>query len=274
VTPRARRVRIDLAYDGTDYCGWQLQPNRRTVQGVVEQALAKLHGSPRVIVRGAGRTDSGVHAHGQVADCEVRLRLDDDDLAYALGRLLPADVRPLRVRSVTPEFHSRKSAVQKSYRYRIDRTAMGDPFTRRFALHHPVQLDEARIREALCFLPGAHDWTGFTTPRSDKEDAVRRMTVARLDDSIRGEIGLVFEADGFLRYMVRNLVGILLEIGKGHLPVERIPEVLESGDHERAGPTAASRGLHLMKVEYARRDSVRGTEVVSTACDRIQGESG
>jgi len=264
VTARARRVRIDLAYDGTDFCGWQLQPNRRTVQGVVEQALAKLHGTERVIVRGAGRTDSGVHAQGQVADCEVRLRLDDDQLAYALGRLLPADVRPLRVRSVPPEFHSRKSALLKSYRYRIDRTAVGDPFTRRFTLHHPAALELPRIREALCQLPGVHDWTGFTTPRSDKDDPVRRLTVAALDDSIRGEIGLVFEADGFLRYMVRNLVGTLLEIGKGQLPVERIPEVLESGDHERAGPTAAPRGLHLMKVEYREQDSIRGRSVVST----------
>jgi tRNA pseudouridine38-40 synthase len=175
---------------------------------------------------------------------------------------------------VTPEFHSRKSAVSKRYRYRIDRTAMGDPFTKRFALHHPAQLDEARIREALRFLPGAHDWSGFTTPRSDKDDAVRRMTVARLDDSIRGEIGLVFEADGFLRYMVRNLVGILLEIGKGHLPVERVPEVLESGDHERGGPTAAARGLHLMQVEYPERDSVRDAGVVSTARNRIEEATG
>lgn len=249
MTPDARRVRIDLAYDGTDYCGWQFQPNCRTVQGEVERALAELHGGQAVNVRGASRTDSGVHAHGQVADCEVRLPHSDGDLTYALRRLLPKDIRPLFVHTTSPGFHARKQALAKTYHYRIDRSPHGNPFAVRFALHHPVALDEARIREALRLLPGHRDFSGFTTPRSDKDDPHRTLTVAQLRDS-PGESVLVFEADGFLRYMVRNLVGTLIAIGRGRVPVERVQEILDSGNHELAGPTAPPHGLHLMRVAY------------------------
>jgi tRNA pseudouridine38-40 synthase len=242
-------VRIDLAYDGTNYCGWQVQRNQPTVQGVIERALSELHGGTPVGIRGAGRTDSGVHAHGQVADCEVAVGLDDAGLAYALRRLLPPDIRPLRVRTVPWGFHSRKDARSKLYRYRIDRTPHGDPFASRYALHHPAALDEERIREGLRLLPGRHDWRGFTTPRSDKEDPVRVLTSATLERR-GGEIVLAFEASGFLRYMVRNLVGTLVEIGKGRMPVERIHEILDSGEQELAGPTALPKGLHLIRVDY------------------------
>ena len=249
MSSRRRRVRIDLAYDGTDYCGWQVQRSQRTVQGVLERALSKLHGGTPVGVRGAGRTDSGVHAHGQVADCEVSVQLDDAGLAYALRRLLPPDIRPLEVRTVSRSFHSRKDARSKLYRYRIDRTPHGDPFASRFALHHPAVLDEGLMQEGLRLLPGRHDWSGFTTPRSDKEDPVRVLTSATLERR-GGEIVLAFEANGFLRYMVRNLVGTIVEIGKGRMPVERIREVLDSGDQDLAGPTALPKGLHLIRVDY------------------------
>lgn len=248
----SRRVRIDLAYDGTDYCGWQLQPNARTVQGVVETALAELHGGRRIALRAASRTDSGVHAHAQVADCVVGVDLDDAALGYALGRLLPADVRPLCIRTVPDEFHSRKHALRKCYRYRIDRTRRGDPFTVRYALHHPASLDDARLGEALTRLPGRRDWTGFTTPRSDKENPVRELTAAVLEGSSASESVLVFEADGFLRYMVRNIVGTLIEIGKGRMPVERVSEILDRRDSGLAGPCAPAHGLHLWRIDYAR----------------------
>jgi tRNA pseudouridine38-40 synthase len=251
VTP-LRRVRIDLAYDGTDFCGWQLQPGRRTVQGVLEETIATLHGGRRVALRAASRTDSGVHAQGQVADCEVRLRQGDATLAYVLRRLLPHDVRPLAVRSMSDDFHSRNHALGKVYRYRIDRTPHGDPFARRFALHHPVALDLDRMRAALRLLPGRHDWRGFTALRDVGADAVRHMSLAELDESIPGEIGLVFGAEGFLRYMVRNLVGTLIEIGKrAMMPVERVGEILERREPGLAGPTAPPRGLHLLRVDYA-----------------------
>jgi len=251
VTAPARRVRLDLAYDGTDFCGWQMQPGRRTVQGVVEEALAALHAGRRVALRAASRTDSGVHARGQVADCEVRLRHGDSALAYTLRRLLPPDVRPLAVRTIADDFHSRNHALGKVYRYRIDRTPHGDPFARRFALHHPAPLDQGRMRAALQLLPGRHDWSGFTSRLAAGDDPVRLLTVAELDDSVAGEIGLVFAAEGFLRYMVRNLVGTLIEIGKGTIPLERVRRILEHGDPRLAGPTAAAKGLHLLRVDYA-----------------------
>jgi tRNA pseudouridine38-40 synthase len=251
VSAKARRVRIDLAYDGTDFCGWQLQPRQRSVQGVVEQALAELHGGERVVVNGASRTDAGVHAQRQVADCLVRLRHDDAGLAYALRRLLPADVRPLAVTTTAREFHSRKDARSKIYHYRIDRSAHGDPFTVRYALHHPAALDDARVREGLALLPGRHDWTGFASPRHDKEDAVRTLGRAEAIGAGGGETVLVFEGEGFLRYMVRNIVGTLIEIGKGRMPVESVTEILARRDPDLAGPTAPPHGLHLVRVRYA-----------------------
>jgi tRNA pseudouridine38-40 synthase len=251
VTARARRVRLELAYDGTDFRGWQLQPGQRTVQGVVEEVLAGLHGGRRVVLCGASRTDSGVHAHGQVADCLVELRQTDSDLAYGLRRLLPADVRPLGVRTTDDDFHARKHALGKVYRYRIDCTPHGDPFHRRFALHHPAALDEGRMRAALSLLPGRHDWRGFVPGLPPGTDAVRRLTCAELDLEVSGEIGLVFGGEGFLRYMVRNLVGTLIEIGRGSMPVERVGELLERPEPGRTGPTAPAKGLHLLRVDYA-----------------------
>lgn len=254
MSTEARRVRIDLAYDGTEFCGWQLQPGRRTVQGVLERALAELHGGERVALRAAGRTDAGVHAHGQVADGRVRLRHDDGNLVYALRRLLPPDVRPIELRTVPDGFHSRKHARSKTYHYRVDRSAHGDPFAARYALHHPTALDDACIEQALALLPGRHDWTGFTTLRCDKEDPVRELTAARMTRRSGGETCFEFEGQGFLRYMVRNVVGTLLEIGKRRMPVEQVTEILERHDPLLAGPTAAPHGLHLMRVRYADDD--------------------
>ena len=248
--PETRRVRIDLAYDGTDFCGWQAQRSDRTVQYVVEKALRELHGGERVPLHGASRTDSGVHAQGQVADALVSVRLDDRNLAYALRRLLPVDVRPLRVETVPHGFNARAQALSKLYRYRVDGSLHGDPFSARYALHLPAALDERAILEALALLPGRRDWTGFTTPRSDKESHIRTLMRAEMVRSDSGETLFEFEGDGFLRYMVRNLVGTLLEIGRGRMPVGRIGEILDSGDHEKAGPTAAAHGLHLVRIRY------------------------
>lgn len=245
-----RRVRIDLAYDGTDYQGWQLQPGRPTVQGVLEEALARIHGGVAVRVRGAGRTDAGVHARGQVADCVVGDRMSDRELAASLNALLPEDVRVVDLGTVPEAFHSRHDAVAKTYAYSLDRTPAGDPFLTRYALHAPRPLDLDAIDAALQWLPGTRDWTGFTGAACTIDDRVRTLTVARRDEVRTGVTALVFTADGFLTHMVRNLVGTLLEIGRKRFPPERLAEIIGSGNRGLAGATAPSRGLSLERVDY------------------------
>jgi tRNA pseudouridine38-40 synthase len=244
-----RRVRLDLAYDGTSFAGWQIQPRQRTVQGTVEAALAPFGGGERVALRAAGRTDAGVHARQQVADGRIDGRLDDVDLLRALAARLPSDVRPLALRTVPDEFHSRKDAVSKSYRYTLDRTPWGDPLRSRFALHHPHAIDRDAVDEALRGLVGRRDFAGFAGAASEVRTTVRTLLEARF-----GEVGdtavFTFTADGFLNYMVRNMVGTLLEIGRGRFGPERISEVLASRDRTRAGPTAAAHGLCLDRLVY------------------------
>jgi tRNA pseudouridine38-40 synthase len=245
---------MDLAYDGTDFAGWQAQPGLRTVQGVVEEALSRVLGGVGVRVRGAGRTDRGVHARGQVADAWLPSPLEDRRLLRALGALLPRDVRPLGVVSVEEGFHARRDAASKTYAYWLDRTPYGDPFLRRFAHHEPARLDLEAIREALAMLPGRRDFSAFAGAASEVEDRVRTLIEARLD--VEGPDLWVFRftADGFLNRMVRNLVGTLLEIGRGRIPPARIADILASKDRRQAGPTAPACGLVLEKVSYPSPD--------------------
>ena len=246
----SRRLRIDLAYDGTDFAGWQVQKGLRTVQGVLEDALRRVHGDRPVRVHAAGRSDAGVHARGQVAHCDVEVATADEDLAHALHRLLPPDVRPLGVGTVEPTFHARHDARWKTYRYRLDLSRYGDPFGLRYALHYPRPLAVEAMRQGMRLLPGRRDWSSFAGAACRVTDRVRKLTCAELEIPRRDVAWLTFTADGFLNYMVRNLVGTLLDIGRGHLPPERISEILASGDRTLAGVTAPPRGLCLERVLY------------------------
>jgi len=255
VSGSGRRVRLDLAYDGTDFHGWQVQPGERTAQGVVEEALSRIDGDRPVRVRGASRTDAGVHARGQVCDGEVRTALDDEALLERLASILPEDLRPVRVRTVPEAFHSRKSAVAKTYRYRLDRSPHGDPLLSRTTLRVPRLPDRDSMEAALGMLPGRRDWAGFAGAASEVESTVRSLEVARYDDAGAARGAFTFRADGFLNHMVRNLVGTLLEIARGRFAPERIAEILESGDRALAGPTAPARALCLERVFYPEDDA-------------------
>lgn len=255
MTVSGRRIRIDLAYDGTAYHGWQVQPGVGTVQGIVEEALGRVLGGVAVRVRGAGRTDAGVHARMQVADAWIEARIDDRAIGRALAGMLPADVRPRSVRTVPPEFDARRSALWKTYVYRLDLSPHGDPFASRFALHHPHALDRDAMRDALARLPGRRDWSGFASAACEVEDRVRHLMDARWLEDGEGGGAFVFRADGFLTHMVRNLVGTLLEIARGRFVPDRIDAVLAAGDRRLAGATAAPRGLCLHRVDYGGGDS-------------------
>jgi tRNA pseudouridine38-40 synthase len=246
-----RRVRIDLAYDGTAYAGWQLQSKHPTVQGTLEAALTRMHGGGRVKVRGAGRTDAGVHARGQVADAVVGDTHTDASLERSLRAILPEDVRVTRVVTVDASFHPQHDALAKTYSYTLDRSAAGDPFLARYALHEPRPLDERAIDAALASLPGKRDWSGFTGSACTKADRVRTLTVARRERVHPAVDVFEFTADGFLTHMVRNLVGTLLEIGLGKMDASRMQAILEARDRGLAAATAPPRGLCLERVTYA-----------------------
>ncbi len=245
-----RRVRIDLAYDGTAYAGWQLQPGQPTIQGAVEQALSRIHAGRPVRVRGAGRTDAGVHARAQVADAVVLDRFDDALLLSALSGMLPGDIRPIGVVSVPDRFHAQHHAKEKAYRYLIDTSRHGDPFLARFAIRWPRSMDLAAIDAALALLPGRRDWSGFTGAACAMPDRVRTMTSTRRVAMDGERTALVFTADGFLTHMVRILVGTILDIGDGRFGPDRVREILETGDRARAGATAPAKGLCLDGIRY------------------------
>lgn len=245
-----RRVRFDLSYDGTDFEGWQFQPRGRTVQGTVEEVLTRIQGNRPVRLRAAGRTDSGAHARRQVADGLIRTELDDGELEHALHRMLPEDVRPLGLRTVPEAFHSQRDARHKTYRYFLDLSRHGNPRISRYAWRPRFEVDFKALGQALERLPGRRDWSAFAGAKCRVEDRVRNLTRAAFE-RIDPELGcLVFTADGFLTYMVRNLVGSLLEVGRGRREPAEIEEILASGDPGRSGPTVPARGLCLWDVFY------------------------
>jgi tRNA pseudouridine38-40 synthase len=250
VTARGRRIRIDLAYDGTDFSGWQIQPDQRTVQGTLEDALRRVEGNRDVRARGAGRTDAGVHARQQVADAWVTTTEGDPALLRSLRSILPDDVRPIALRTVDPGFHARHDATRKTYRYLLDRSPARDPFLARFASHHPYDLDRVAMNDALGRMRGRRDFAGFAGAAGEVEDTVRHLFEASYRETQEGVGVFTFSGNGFLNHMVRNLVGTVLEIARGRMSAARIDEILASGDRALAGPTAAARGLCLMRIDY------------------------
>jgi len=241
-----RVIRLTVGYDGTDFCGWQRQPGDRTVQGEVEDALAKLAGK-RVSVVGAGRTDAGVHAQGQAASFRAELRLEDGELLRALNALLPEDVRVSSVHTAPAGFDARKSARSKVYRYRIYNAPQVSPFLFRYVLHWPGRLDFERMAEAARLFKRRADFTAFSSNRLLRP--VRRVMRSELKKNGR-EIIYSIEADGFLRYMVRTIVGTLLEVGRGKIEPRTIEDIFARNKRSLASPTAPAKGLCLVKVVY------------------------
>lgn len=248
-----RRIRLTVAYDGTDFAGWQVQPGLATIQGELERALSEIEGAP-VAVAGSGRTDAGVHALAQVAACTIHNRIPEDNLRRAINRLLPRSIRVLEARAVEATFHPRYDATAKTYEYRIWREEICPPLRRFAVYHYPYPLDEARMMALAPVYEGEHDFTAFAA--ADQKDElgltkVRRIFEARL---VREGPELVFRVrgNGFLKHMVRMLVGALIEAGKGNLNEAGLRDRLRPGFNGKAGPAVPGRGLYLVSVEYAR----------------------
>lgn len=243
--------KLTLAYDGTELVGWQRQAAGVSVQGLLEEALAELDERP-VTVTGAGRTDAGVHARGQVASVSLVRSIDAGTLVRAVNARLPATVRALEAVDAPPEFHARFSARSKSYRYRIWNADVLSPFERAYAWHVPGHLDIDRMAEAASLLVGTHDFAAFQAAGTETRTTVRTIFSSRLEQH---PALVVYDVcgNGFLRHMVRTIVGTLVEAGRGKHSADTaawIGEVLASRDRGQAGQTAPAQGLFLMAVSY------------------------
>ena len=242
-----RNLKITVAYDGTEFSGWQIQPGRRTIQGEIARSLAEIEGEP-VQVFGSGRTDAGVHALGQVASFPLRNRIPCNNLRRALNHTLPPAIRVLQAEEVAEDFHARYSAVAKTYEYRIFRGEVCSPFERRYVYHLPYPLDEQAMIDAAPQFEGTRDFRSLATrDGEEKESTVRTIYSSRLqrhDDHLTYRV----RGSGFLYNMVRNIVGTLIESGRGALPA--VEEILAARDRSAAGRTAPAIGLFLHSVEY------------------------
>lgn len=243
-----RNIRSVIAYDGSGFMGWQIQTGVRTVQGVLEQAIQKVQGHP-VRVIGSGRTDTGVHAMGQVMNFFTDSSIPTQGLLRGLNSVLPGDVAVLSAEDADADFHARAMARSKTYVYVLDMAPVRNPFLDRYALHVGKTLDTEAMREAVHVLCGEHDFSSFQAAGSEVKTTVRTITVSEV--AVRGyKVYVWMQGSGFLRHMVRNIVGTLVLVGKGRLKPEDMKRILDLHDRSHAGPTARPQGLYLMGVEY------------------------
>jgi tRNA pseudouridine38-40 synthase len=244
--------KLTIQYDGTDFHGWQMQGELRTVQGELTRALSLIEGRD-VTVHGSGRTDAGVHARGQVASVQVEREITPEKLRAAINGNVAKDVRVVKAESVSDDFHARYSAVEKTYLYRIVNGPVISPFWVRYAHHEGRSLDLQRMRNCSALFPGTRDWTAFSSAQSDAESRTRTITqmeVSCSEGSREPMIEIKASADGFLRYMVRSIVGTLLAVGRGEMNEKDIESAIEQGDRSLAGATAPACGLTLWSVRY------------------------
>jgi tRNA pseudouridine38-40 synthase len=246
-----RRIRLTVAYEGTDFPGWQVQPGLPTIQGKLQEIVSGIEGEP-VVVHGSGRTDAGVHAEAQVAAFSIANPIPVENLRRALNRLLPPSIRILRTEEAAPAFHPRYDATAKTYEYRLHRGEICSPFDWRFVQHHPYPLSLERMIEAAAVFSGEHDFSAFAA--ADDRDAEGRSKVRRVFESTLETRGPLLcyrvRGSGFLKHMVRNLMGAVMEAGKGNLSPDDIRALLTTGRGVKCGHSMPAKGLHLISVEY------------------------
>lgn len=245
-----RNLKLTIAYDGTRFVGWQRQAEGESIQGLIEDALARFEGAP-VIVHGAGRTDAGVHALGQVASVRLTCAHDTSVLMRGLNAQLPDEVRVTAIDEAAPDFHARYGARSKTYRYLLSNTPVASPFERSYVWHLSERLDLDAMRTAAVTLAGTHDFAAFQSTGSDASSTVRRIARSEFPIRVKDELlAYEIEGDGFLRHMVRAIVGTLVEIGRGGRAPGSIEALLAGGSRAQAGATAPAQGLFLVRVDY------------------------
>ena len=245
------RYFMTFSYDGSDFKGYQKQSNCRTVQGEIENVLKKINGDQAVKIVATGRTDAGVHALNQKAHFDLDTEVDCEKLLHSMNSMLPEDIYIKTMETVSDNFHARFDAIGKEYVYLIN---MGEynPLERKYVYQHSKKLDVVEMERAMKYLEGTHNFKAFTKVDEEKEDYVRTLSQTNLIRDLKdvNEITLVFIGTGFLRYMVRNIVGTLIEIGEGKRRSEEIIDILKSEDRTKAGKTANPEGLYLKNVFY------------------------
>ena len=251
-----RNLKLILSYDGSDFSGWQVQPDAVTVQGTLASAIGRITGE-KVLPQGSGRTDAGVHALAQVVTFVTESSVPTENFVKALNDILPASVRVLDVAEMPAEFHARHSAKAKTYRYRIYREAICPPFLARYVWHFPYPLNELAMARAAILVEGRHDFTSFAAVDPERGRASEDgppLNVREIFSSSwqrdREELIYTVRGSGFLHHMVRNLVGTFILVGKGTLQPQDLPRILEAKNRSAAGATAPASGLYLVNVEY------------------------
>lgn len=247
-----KRIRLTVAYDGTNYCGWQIQPNGITVEEVLNKQLSRLTGE-EIRVIGASRTDSGVHALGNVAVFDSETSIPPERLSYALNQRLPDDIVIVRSEEVAPDWHPRYQECRKTYEYHILNAKTPDPLRRKTRCFVSFDLDVEKMRQAAAYLVGEHDFASFCNVRTDVKDTTR--TVYSLDIIRKGdEITIRIRGNGFLYNMVRIIAGTLIRVGRGFYPPEAVREMLAAKKRDASGITAPPEGLVLVKIEYPQEE--------------------
>ena len=245
------RYKATISYDGTLFSGFQRQPNARSIQEELEKTLLRLNSGTPVTVHGAGRTDAGVHAYGQVIHFDLPQERDPEKLRFGLDTQCPDDIDVVSIELVSEEFHARYNKHSKTYEFLVDAGRPKNPMMRNYATHYPYPLDVERMQKAVKKLEGTHDFTGFTAAGTSVEDKVRTITEASLRVDETGQfLTFTFSGNGFLYKQIRNMVGTLLKIGNNRMPIEQIDLILEKKDRQLAGPTAAPNGLYLKEIRY------------------------
>lgn len=242
------RYRIDFSYDGTNYNGYQLQPNLRTVQNELEKAVSYLNRKTYTTVQSSGRTDKGVHAINQVAHFDMNVEISLEKIKRGLNSNLPDDIHIISVMKVTNSFHARFSVRKKEYIYRIN-TSEYNPMMRNYIYQYNRSLNIEKMKEAITYLEGKHDFTSFVSSEDEREDKIRTIYKTSIKEK-KGIIEISFQADGFMKYQVRNMVGILIEIGSGKKDISDVKKILERKDRKVSIKTAPAEGLYLKKVWY------------------------
>lgn len=251
---RMRNLKLTLSYDGSEFAGWQVQPDAVTVQGTLASAIGRITGE-KVLPQGSGRTDASVHALAQVVTFVTESSVPAENFVKALNDVLPASVRVLEVEEAAADFHARKSARGKTYRYRIYRAAICPPFLARYVWHHPFPLDEQAMARAAGRVEGEHDFTSFAAAdpergRAGAPGSNLRSIFSSTWERQGDEFIYTVKGSGFLHHMVRNLVGTFILVGKGPLQAEDVTRILEARNRSAAGATAPASGLYLVNVEY------------------------
>mgnify|MGYP003305012601 FL=1 len=269
------RYKMIVQYDGTHFAGFQIQPHDRTVQGEIQKALKIMTKGIEVIIHGSGRTDSGVHAKGQVIHFDYPFMIPAKNMQRALNSLTTDEIFVKDVFIVEDDFHARYNTSGKKYQYRVDLNEIPDPFKRLYTLHHPYPLDMDKLKNALKDLEGEHDFASFCASNSGRENKVRTVYEASVvKDEFNNELLFTFRGNGFLYNMVRIFVGTLLQIANGLRPADEIQRLLEVKDRNEAGPTAKPQGLYLMEVYYESSIAKKGTDYqeISEVGEQVQHE--